>query len=489
MRSSLKLVGSLLASGLLFVSFGQEMQESRDAQQDPIIEQANKILREQGLKNAHVIKSPEGRLVLAGNFETYDEFLYALMLMRTHFGFDKIAPVYDIRLAVIKKSTAELCFPYAVRGEFCPWGRFTIPKKKAPKEAEKKEVPKEEVKKYALVIGVRDYKLKEIPPVIGADNDAVAFVKYLKDRGYDVKTLLNEEATMENVRKAISEIYSKAKDGDHIVLFAASHGAPIDESGEVGIVLYDSTPEKGSKRFCHVEKPPQGVHAEAAQKMCTIVKNALSVREHIVNTFADKKVNLVVLLDACYSGDVLRSYVGLDLPYNIATTKEYENALRYAPNLNIMATASSGDRQSWGGAVNGEFRERLFRFSGGSPRVINLTGQEAQGQGENSRTIVVIEEKGKKKGEKREKTTFQTPNVKQVQEKSVNHGVFTAFILEGLLKFDGSLAKAYDNSKEDINYVSEKLCLKEKGDKNKCSPGGQNPMLYRIRVQDYIFRR
>lgn len=452
------------------VSFTQEYQEV-DKKVDEVVEKANSTLRKYGLKEANVQLSPEGRLVLTGVFDTYDEFLYALMLMNIHFGFDKIKPIYDNRLAVIRKTPTELCFPYVVVGQECPYGRFTIQKKIGP--AEKRTTSK----KYALVIGVYKFADEKIPKVPGADEDAKAFAEYLKKNGYETKLLINEQATINNVRQAISDLYSKVQDGDTLVVFAASHGAPVDESGEVGIVLYDSG-AISSERYCKAGQIVKDLYSDAAIKMCTLVKNGLSMREHVVNTFADKKVNLVVLLDACYSGDALKSYVGLGLPYEVATTEEYEKALRHAPNLGIMVTAASGNRMSWGGPMDGEFRQRLLAFSEGTPRVIRLDGSAALERDSAGARAIAVERKA-------------TTKKAQDTNTSLSHGVFTAFLLEALSKSDNSLARAYELSKDDVNYVSEFLCkqAQTRGQTAKCPPGGQNPMLFRVRMEDYNFGR
>ncbi len=479
MRSLKSVLGSILILlATVVVAFSQDFEE--DNKVNEVVEQANNILRKYGIKTPNVQLNPEGKLVLAGVFDTYDEFLYALMLMNINFGFDKVKPIYDVRLVVVKKTPTELCFPYVVRGEECPYGRFSI----------QKTVDKRGSKggRYALVIGVSHFANRNISEVDGADQDAISFAEYLKSGGYEVKLLVNEEATVKNVRQAISELYSKMSDGDTLVVFAASHGAPVDESGEVGIVLYDSSAE-GSKRYCMVEPPVKDSHSDAALKMCTLVKNALSIREHIVNTFADKKINLVVMLDACYSGDALKSYVGMGVPYQIATTQEYERSLRHAPNLSIMATAASGDRMSWGGDVQGEFRERLLTFSGGSPRAIKLV--DAGSSASTSRRAIAIEGGGTKGGNK---TTPASREAQHTSKTSQAHGVFTAFLLEGLYKSGNSLAKAYELAKDDINYVSSKMCEMQKATQSqykdyKCPPGGQNPMLFRVRTEDYIFWR
>lgn len=294
----------------------------------------------------------------------------------------------------------------------------------------------------------------KIAPLVGAYEDALAFESYLRERGYKTTLLTNENATIDRVKKEIERLSGLIGDGDELVVFAASHGAPVDDNGEVGIVLYDSTSEKKGKKCGETILGDKTV--DAANKMCAIVRNSLSVKANIIDILRDRKINLVVILDTCYSGDALRSYLDFKHPLTVATTEYYEERLKKAPNLGIIATAASGNRMSWGGSFAGLFRERLLSISGGSPRYVGSSNAPGKG---------------------------------------VNHGVFTAFILEGLQKQRDSLVNAYEMVKDDINRVSAEMCKTEAGGRaivrvdtlEACPKDGQNPQLFRVNLNDYIF--
>lgn len=444
---------------LLFVSSSSlaYTQEKKDA--EDLVDRVNDELKKAGVRGGYVQIDERNRLRLSGTYKNYDEFIYALMMLYLVAGNDKVNPTYDTRVAIIKATTPELCFPYAIKGQECPYGRMNIKKVYAP--AHKK--PQSE--KFALVIGISEFYKNQLSPVYGADTDARSFARYLQDKGYKVTLLLNDNATLDKVKEEIQKLLSQVSDGDELIVYAASHGAPVDGKGEVGVVLYDSI-EKGPEnnmsalRECRVEAP-SSLHAQAAKKMCTIVKNSLSIKNNIVDAFADKKVNLVVILDACYSGDALRSYLKVDNPYTVATTEEYENVLRSAPNLGMVLTASSGDRLSWGAPLKGDFLNSLTSFTRGKPRYVFSDGG------------------GK--------------------ERNVYHGIFTAFFLEALEQKNGSVVEAYKSSREEINRVSHTVCNQNKvGGRDiriepvritrvECPPGGQNPQLFRVRLEDYNF--
>ncbi|MCS7084065.1 MAG: caspase family protein, partial [Aquificaceae bacterium] len=464
MRLSSALISLIFA---LTPVFAQELDSPSESQKDEVIEKANEILRKAGVSGARVQKNPEGKLVLAGAFATYDEFLFSIMLMNNHFGFEQVKPLYDTRLAIIKKTPTELCFIYTLRGQECPHGRFAVekPVRIAPVEA----------RKFALVIGVSKFLDPSIPPVAGADADARAFEQYLRENGYRTVLLVDNQATVDNVRKALRELYSIMPDGSELVVFAASHGAPVDERGEVGIVLYDSS----QRTRCQVDPKASDRYIDASLKMCSLVKNAFSIKEHVIDTFANRKVNIYVVLDACYSGDALRSYTGLDSPYYVATTAEYERALRGAPNLDMMITASSGDRMSWGGTLTGEFRNRLVGFAGSNPRIVRIETQaQAQAQTTDFRAITMAQPKETKRAKNTKNRPQQqilepSPRMGQQAPQAASenkHGVFTAFFLEALQKNNGLVAKSYEEAYPEVNTVSKQLCLQVYKSLQKCPP-------------------
>jgi uncharacterized caspase-like protein len=89
-------------------------------------------------------------------------------------------------------------------------------------------------KKYALLIGVSEYKFQDagLKNLNYADDDAKAISDFLRSPqggGFlpsDIKLLLNGEATLVSVRAALADIARRAKSNDLIFIFIAGHGAP-----------------------------------------------------------------------------------------------------------------------------------------------------------------------------------------------------------------------------------------------------------------------
>jgi uncharacterized caspase-like protein len=89
-------------------------------------------------------------------------------------------------------------------------------------------------RKYAVVIGVSDYKFQDagLKNLSYADDDAQAIASFLQTPtggGFlsaDIKLLLNQDASLAAVRAALNETFKRAKASDLIFVFIAGHGAP-----------------------------------------------------------------------------------------------------------------------------------------------------------------------------------------------------------------------------------------------------------------------
>lgn len=88
--------------------------------------------------------------------------------------------------------------------------------------------------RWAVVVGVGAYRDPRIPALRYADADARAFHDFLVSEGAGlggfardhVRLLLNEEATVRNVRSALLTWLRGATDDDIVVIYFAGHGAP-----------------------------------------------------------------------------------------------------------------------------------------------------------------------------------------------------------------------------------------------------------------------
>ena len=89
-------------------------------------------------------------------------------------------------------------------------------------------------KKYAVVVGVSDYKFQDagLKNLSYADDDAQAVADFLQTptgggfSATDIKLLLNQNASLAAVRSALNETFKRARAADLIFVFIAGHGAP-----------------------------------------------------------------------------------------------------------------------------------------------------------------------------------------------------------------------------------------------------------------------
>ncbi len=101
---------------------------------------------------------------------------------------------------------------------------------------------------HALVVGISNYRNAKIPSLEMSVKDARAFSDFLRtqDKLFSrirLRVLLNEKATMVEIKKQLFHSLRKAEKNDTVVLFFSGHGsiAP-DIPGEYFLLTYDSDP-------------------------------------------------------------------------------------------------------------------------------------------------------------------------------------------------------------------------------------------------------
>lgn len=98
------------------------------------------------------------------------------------------------------------------------------------------DVPASVGKTYAVIIGLGDFQDKRIPALRYTVNDAQGMFDVLTDPNYggvpkeNVTLLLNEDATSENIKRAIGTwLKQQATQDDTVLIYFAGHGAPEGE--------------------------------------------------------------------------------------------------------------------------------------------------------------------------------------------------------------------------------------------------------------------
>lgn len=142
--------------------------------------------------------------------------------------------------------------------------------------------------RWAVVIGVSDYMDPSIPDLEYADDDARAFRDFLLSEkaglgGFkqeNVRFLVDEQATMRNIRSALLTFLKRPTDEDVVVIYLAGHGMPDPERPDnLYLLAHDTELE---------DIAATGIPMEV-------------VNEAIAKTYARNKV---LLADACHSAGV-----------------------------------------------------------------------------------------------------------------------------------------------------------------------------------------
>jgi len=134
----------------------------------------------------------------------------------------------------------------------------------------------------AIIVGINQYKDERIPALRGAENDAQDLYERLKDPNIgnfeiqDNHFLLGDKATVERIRKAISDVFWKTDHADLTLFYFSGHGF-VDSYDDGYMAPYD---------FCEDEPFVCGANMREFKHMLSRSVSA----------------SVVVILDCCYSG-------------------------------------------------------------------------------------------------------------------------------------------------------------------------------------------
>lgn len=98
---------------------------------------------------------------------------------------------------------------------------------------------------YAVVVGVRDYKEKNIPDLQVSDKDAHDFAKLLKSpsklfKNAYVKVLVNDKATRPSIGSLLENFLPKARENDTVIIFLSGHATIADSDNETYFLPHDT---------------------------------------------------------------------------------------------------------------------------------------------------------------------------------------------------------------------------------------------------------
>jgi hypothetical protein len=184
--------------------------------------------------------------------------------------------------------------------------------------------------KWALVVGVGTFKDPNVRPLTLATKDARDLTAAITNpnvgrfRRENVRTLVDSEATLQNIRTAIGWVRERADRNDRLLLFFASHGSPreLDPNG-VSYILTNDTDT-----------------TDAA----TLYGTSLQMIDLVENISRDiRAARVVLVLDTCYSAAAERVLHTLPSrgPPQIVGRRHARGAVRLRAGTGFVDGASS----------------------------------------------------------------------------------------------------------------------------------------------------
>lgn len=156
----------------------------------------------------------------------------------------------------------------------------------------------------ALVIGLGQYEDTDWAKING-DNDVRYVVKMLEQIGYtDIRTLKNQEATKQGIISELDNLAVRCNLGDKVYIHYSGHGQLMtdlngDESTrwngwhaqwDEAIIPYDAY-----MTYCAEDRGEKHISDDELAEYLTKIRQAVG-----------KKGEIIVVLDACHSGDATR---------------------------------------------------------------------------------------------------------------------------------------------------------------------------------------
>jgi Caspase domain len=166
---------------------------------------------------------------------------------------------------------------------------------------------------YALVIGIDDYAAP-FPRLKTAVNDARAFAGLLSSKyGFQVTTLLNQDATRDKILAAITHFRKSLDQNDDFLIYYAGHGS------------YDRGTDKGY--WLPVDADPDPL----------ITSRDISADDLVTQVRGLAARHVIIISDSCFSGDLSRDAGDLSPSDG---NQAYIHRMQRAPSRTLMASGS-----------------------------------------------------------------------------------------------------------------------------------------------------
>ena len=142
---------------------------------------------------------------------------------------------------------------------------------------------------YAIVIGIDHYKRLSLPRLKNAVNDARSIASILREKGFSVIELYNENATKERILDALKKIKQTSTNQDATLFYFAGHGDGVSGHNGVreGYIL------------------PYDFNSDLNNPNADVMyydQSAISISSLVMYTRDTKAKHIGIVLDSCFSG-------------------------------------------------------------------------------------------------------------------------------------------------------------------------------------------
>lgn len=210
------------------------------------------------------------------------------------------------------------------------------------------------IQRYAVIVGISDYLDPKIPDLKYADADAQAFYDFITSplggsfEKKNVRLLKNDQATLKNVKQAITNFLKQATDADFVVIFMACHGEPEpDRPNNLYLLMHDSELESLPATAYHME----------------------NINEDMRRYISAKR--LIMFADACHSAGLTAGGIGV---------RGFSNT------INIALTSLQSTREGWGimsASRAGEISMESQQWGGGHGAFTHYLLEGMEGKADN----------------------------------------------------------------------------------------------------------
>lgn len=160
---------------------------------------------------------------------------------------------------------------------------------------------------YALLIGISDYEDDRVPDLEGPVHDVEALrsvlIRNWQFEPGNISTLINSQASEQAILKAIQALYAKSKPSDDLIIYFSGHGTSASDP-DLGarVNLPDGTGALVTSDF-----NPDKLRLDTLRSASD---DGLLIGRYELKPYLrklDKQRNVLVIFDACFSGNAVRA--------------------------------------------------------------------------------------------------------------------------------------------------------------------------------------